>query len=229
MEKITVKELIEFRKKGSDKSKRNFALKLKTRKAKEKKEEENNSGGNYWSISNSSIYNTFKHGKDEYYDNKIEDILERQKKTNVKKDITMYQRNLDVLRSFKEFDILSLRPATISKFETIHKSIKVITIRSFPIYINPDLVFHFEHDGKQFIGALLLAPKLDGYTKAELSIFCEVLYRFLNEHYSKDYQISEEYCIVTDTFNASKISYLDIINARTPSLLNSTLLEIKAV
>ncbi|WP_353146258.1 hypothetical protein [Chryseobacterium sp.] len=37
MEKITIKELVEFRTKSSDKSKRNFALKLKTRKPKEKR------------------------------------------------------------------------------------------------------------------------------------------------------------------------------------------------
>ena len=67
MEKITIKELVEFRTKSSDKSKRNFALKLKTRKAKEKKEEDKN-------------------GVDEYYDEKIKDILDRHKKTDSKKD-----------------------------------------------------------------------------------------------------------------------------------------------
>lgn len=227
MEKIRIKELIEFRTKSSDKSKRNFALKLKTRKPKEKKEDEKNGGGNYWSISNSTIYNTFKHGKDEFYDEKIEDVINRDKNTEVKKDKIMYQRNLDILRSFKEFDILSLRPNTITKFETIHKSVKVITIQNFPIYINPDLVFHFEENGKEFIGSLLLVPQLNGFTKANLGIFCEVLYQFLNKHYSKDYQISEEYCIAIDTYNASKISYLDLINHKTPSLLKSTLEKLK--
>ncbi|WP_294275990.1 hypothetical protein [uncultured Chryseobacterium sp.] len=37
MEKIRIKELVEFRTKGSEKSKLNFALKLKTRKEKKKK------------------------------------------------------------------------------------------------------------------------------------------------------------------------------------------------
>lgn len=32
MEKITIKEILEFKNKGSEKSKRNFANKLKTRK-----------------------------------------------------------------------------------------------------------------------------------------------------------------------------------------------------
>lgn len=229
MEKITIKELVEFRTKSSDKSKRNFALKLKTRKAKEKKEEDKNGGGNYWSISNSSIYNTFKHGIDEYYDEKIKDILDRQKNTDSKKDKIMYQRNLDILKSFKEFDILNLRPSGITKFETIHKSIKIITIQNFPIYINPDLVFHFEQNGKEFIGSLLLVPQLNGFTKANLGIFCEVLYKFLYKHYSDNYQISEEYCIAIDTFNASKISYLEVINKKAPSLLKFTLDEIKKI
>ncbi|WP_294275989.1 hypothetical protein [uncultured Chryseobacterium sp.] len=139
----------------------------------------------------------------------------------------MYQRNLDILKSFKEFDILTLRPTNIIKFETTHKSIKVITIQNFPIYINPDLVYHFEQDGKDFIGSLLLVPQLGGFTKANLGIFCEVLYEFLNKHYLDQYKISEEYCIVIDTFNASKISYLELINKKVPSLLKSTLDEIK--
>ncbi|OJV56480.1 MAG: hypothetical protein BGO31_15465 [Bacteroidetes bacterium 43-16] len=226
MEKITVKELVKFRNKGSQKSKRSFALKLKTRKPKERKEEEK-SGGNYWSISNSTIYNTFKYGKDEYYDKKIEDVLERYKNTDSKKDKDMYQRNLDILRSFKEFDILNLRPPNINKFETIHKSIKIITIQGLPIYLNPDLVFNFEQEENKFIGALLLVPKLHGFTKADLGIFCEVLYSFLTKHYSNDFKISKEYCIAIDTFNASKISYLDITIEKKPSLLNATLLEIK--
>jgi len=227
MEKIRIKELVEFRTKSSDKSKRNFALKLKTRKVKEKKDDDKNGGGNYWSISNSSIYNTFKNGVDEYYDEKIKDILDRQKNTDSKRDKIMYQRNLDILKSFKEFDILNLRPTNITKFETIHKSVKIITIKNFPIYINPDLVFHFEENGKEFVGALLLVPQLNGFTKANFGIFCEVLYTFLNKHYSDNYQISEEYCIAIDTFNASKISYRDLINKKAPSLLKSTLDEIK--
>ena len=72
MEKITVKELVEFREKTSDKSKRNFAQKLKLRKPKEKVDGKKDGGGNYWSISNSCIQNVFKDKNEDYYDSKIE-------------------------------------------------------------------------------------------------------------------------------------------------------------
>ena len=42
MEKIRIKELIEFKRKSSDKSRKNFTLNLKTRKITENKKEDKN-------------------------------------------------------------------------------------------------------------------------------------------------------------------------------------------
>ncbi|MBA5791558.1 hypothetical protein H1R17_10065 [Flavobacterium sp. xlx-214] len=228
MEKITIKELIEFRKKGSEKTKRNFALKLKTRKAKVK-DSEDKSGGNYWSISNSSIYNTFKRGKDEFYDEKIDEVTDKYSKTTSLKDKTMYERNLDILRNFKELDILSLRPDHIINFETVERTSKIISLQNLPIYINPNLVFIFEENGTETIGGIILVPQLNGFTKTELGLFCEILYKFLFDKYSGEYSISQQYCIAIDTYNASSVTYHEMINTRIPSILNSTLLEIKNI
>jgi hypothetical protein len=60
MEKITVKELVEFNRKSSDKAKKNFANKLKTRPAKQKKSDDKDGGGDYWVTSTSCIYNVIK-------------------------------------------------------------------------------------------------------------------------------------------------------------------------
>ena len=227
MERITIKELIEFREKTSEKSKKNFAFKLKNRKAKEKKVDDKDGGGNYWAISSSSIYNTFKNGKDDYYDEKIIDVQLRQQNTQNKRDITMYQRNLDILNNFKEFELLDLRPSDIKNFETIHKDQKIITVENFPLYINPSLVFIFEKNGKKEIGALLLVPKLEGYQKSQLGMFCELLHKFLIKHYSTDYQISEDHCIAIDTFNAQKLSYSELSNGSVPLLISKTIEELK--
>lgn len=226
MEKITIKELIEFRKKGSEKTKRNFAVKLKTREAKIKNPEDKTGGGNYWSISNSSIYNTFKHGCDTFYHDKIEEVNQKLQNTTSTKDIAMYERNLNILNSFKEFDILDFRPNDIKNFETVERSSKIISIQNLPIYINPDLVFLFEENGIETLGGIILVPQLDGFSKLELSLFCEILYKFLFDKYSGEYAISQQYCIAIDTYNASSITYLEIINSRIPSILNTTLLEI---
>lgn len=128
MEKISVKELIEFREKSSGKAKSNFGFKLKNRKAKEKNDDSKDSGGDYWVISTSSIYNTFKYGKDEYYDEKINDVVSRQNKTENDNQKVMYQRNLDVLYNFKEFDLHHLRPLDVENFHSVHKEQKVISV-----------------------------------------------------------------------------------------------------
>ena len=76
MHKITIKELIEYNRKTSDKAKDNFSFKLKTRTAKEKKEEDNQEGsGDYWVTSTSCIYNVIKQNSNEFYESKIDELL----------------------------------------------------------------------------------------------------------------------------------------------------------
>ena len=229
MEKITIKELIEFRGRPSGKLKNNFAFKLKTRKPKEKLEDAKDSGGNYWAISTSSIYNTFKSGKDEYYDLKIDDVILRQATTSSDKDKVMYQRNLDILNNFKEFDLHHLRPLDIANFETVHKEQKIILINNLPIYINPSFVFCFERNGKKEIGAVALIPQLGGYQKSQLGMFCEMLYKFLHKHYSNEYQIAEDFCIAIDTYNAQKVIYVELLTGKIPRLVDITIDEIKSL
>jgi len=91
------------------------------------------------------------------------------------------------------------------------------------------LVFLFEENGIETIGAIILVPQLNGFSKLELSLFCEILYNFLIEKYSEKFPISQQYCIAIDTYNASSITFLEMINSRIPSILNTTLLEIKSL
>jgi hypothetical protein len=226
MEKITIKELIEFRGRPSGKLKNNFAFKLKSRKAKEKLEETKDTGGNYWAISTSSIYNTFKYGKDEYYDIKIEEVISKIANTESKKDIIIYQRNLEILNNFKEFNLNHFRPLDITNFESIHKEQKIISISNLPIYINPSLVFSFERNGKKEIGAISFVPQLEGFQKSQLGMFCEMLYKFLLKHYSNEYQIADDFCIAIDTFNAQSVIYTELKTGKIPRLIESTVEEI---
>lgn len=223
MEKITVKELVEFREKISDKSKKNFAHKLKFRKPKEKVNGKKDGGGNYWSISNSCIQNVFKDNNEDYYDSKIEEAINWKETEERERFKVMYQRNIDILNSFKEFDILNLRPGIIQSFETIHKDQKIINISNFPIYINPNLVFSFERKGKKEIGAFILISQLDGYKKSQLGMFCEILYKFLTTNFSKDYQVAEDYCIAIDTCLSQTITYAELSNGTYPLLISSTI------
>lgn len=229
MERITIKELIDFRRKA-DKSKRKaFAQKLKTRTAKEKKEEENTGGGDYWITSTSCIYSVFKYGNAALYDSKIDELHERFEEADIKRTKSMHQRNIDILVAFKDFDFTDLKPDTNLKFEKVPKFSKVFTIDSFPLYVNPSLLFSYEINDKKEMGALWLIPRLNGFTKPELGMFCEILYRFMVKNYGGDFHILENYCIAIDTYSAQKVVYSELVNNEIPYLIDRTLEEIQTI
>ena len=227
MQKITVKELIDFRRK-SDKSKKSFAFKLKNREAKVKIDNEEG-GGDYWITSTSCIYNVFKQNNLSLYDTKVEELKVKFGSTEDKRTKSMHQRNIDILSNFKEFDLGGLRPSNDLKYEKVPKSQKILSANNFPLYVNPSLLFTYEKNGKQELGALWLIPKLEGYKKPELGMFCEVLYRLLVKNYSHKYQISTDHCIAIDTYNAQKVVYTNLINKDVPFLIDKTLQEIIAL
>lgn len=229
MEKIKINELVEFRRKQSEKYKRNFIAKLKTRIPKEKTEaeKEEEEPRDYWVFSTSCIYNVFKNRSDEFYDPKIEELQAKMSNPDLKSTtLSMYKRNRDILVNFKDFELDSLRPEKIVR-QGVQTEHKILTLDGFPLYVKPTLVFSYEKNGKNEIGALWLVPQVDGFKKSELGIFCEVLYRFLIKNYSDNFQVSEDYCIAIDTFNAQSIIYKDLLNGDVPFLLNSTIDEMK--
>lgn len=225
MQKITIKELIDFRRR-TDRTRKNFAYKLKTREAKEKTEDDSG-GGDYWVTSTSTIYNVLKYEDNDFYESKIEELNIKYDNTEDLRIKSMYQRNSNILNSFRDFDFNDSRPESDLKFEKVPKFYKILTIDSFPLYINPSLLFSYEKNGKDELGALWLIPQLNGFTKSELGMFCEILYRFLIKNYSDKYQISEDFCIAIDTFNAQKITYNQLVSGEVPFLIDRTLVEIK--
>lgn len=225
MQKITIKELVNFRRR-TERTRKNFAFKLKTRELKDKAMKDGGSG-DYWITSTSTIYNVFKNDNHDFYDSKIEELFIKYNETDDLRIKNMYQRNSNILSSFKDFDFSDSRPGLALKFEKVPKFYKILTIDVFPLYINPSLLFSYERNGKNELGALWLIPQLNGFLKSELGMFCEVLYRFLIKNYSDKYQISEDFCIAIDTFNAQKVTYKELMNGDFPFLIDKTLSEIK--
>lgn len=230
MERITIKELVDFRKKADKFRRKAFAQKLKNRTAKEKKQDdESTGGGDYWITSTSCIYSVYKYENDRLYDSKIDELQQKKDDSDIKRTKDMYQRNIDILAAFKDFDFSDLKPNNILKYEKVPKVIKVLTIDNFRLFVNPSLLFSFNINGKDEIGALWLIPKLNGFTKAELGMFCETLYKFLLKNYSDNFQISETYCVAVDTYGAQKVSYYDMLKNNIPFLIDKTLDEIKSL
>jgi len=225
MQKITVKELVSFRRKSA-RNKKSFAYKLKSRQARDKSDVDSEGGGDYWITSTSCVYNVFKYTDDKLYDNKIEELRAKLTISGDKRIKDMYQRNIDILNSFKDFDFYEIKPAETLTFEKVTKAYTILTIKHLPLYVNPRLIFSFNKNGKKVLGALWLIPQLEGFKKSELGLFCEMLFRFLIKNYSNDYQISEEYCIAIDTYNAQKVIYSELLRGDLPFLIDKTLEEI---
>ena len=76
------------------------------------------------------------------------------------------------------------------------------------------------------MGAIWLMPQINGFKKPELGMFCEMLYRFLNENFAEHFQISTDYCIAVDTYNGQKITYSDLLSGDISHLVETTLEEI---
>lgn len=227
MEKIRIKELVAFRRKA-DNRKKNFVYNLKTRKPKEVKEETKSGGGDYWSISTSCIYNVFKDKNPDLYDSKIEEFQTKLQNIELTTNTQgMYRQNIDIMNNFKDFDFEDIRSLKITKFETVPKASKIFNLENIPLFINPSLVFCHERNGKDEIGALWLVPQIKGFSKPELGIFCEILYRFLIKNYSDKYQISMDYCVAIDTFSAQKVIYTSFLNNEIPFLVDKIIKEIK--
>lgn len=132
-----------------------------------------------------------------------------------------------VFDGFIDIDLEDLKPKDEFKLKYVPKQLKVINVDDFPIFIDPNLLFSFENEGKNYIGAIWLVPQLNGFRKNELGMFCELLYKFLLKNFGNEYQVSENYCIVIDTFNAQIINYLDLLSSNIPFLVKKTLKELE--
>ena len=230
MEKIRIQELVDFKRLSNEKNKKNFANKLKTRKAKERlPEDEDKSGGDYWKTSTSCIYNVVKHKQHERYEKKISELAGKIEAADDNRVKSMHQRNITILNNFKDFQIDDIRPSSIFKFERVQKAHKILTVDDYPLYIDPSLLFAYKKRGKKELGAIWLVAKLHGFKKNELGMFCEILHQFLTRNYSDNYQISDDLCIAIDTFNAQKVSYKELLEGDVPLLIQKTIKEIKNI
>ncbi|MCF8332262.1 MAG: hypothetical protein K9H84_07405 [Bacteroidales bacterium] len=223
MENIRIKELIEFRSK-SDRAKRNFAHRLKQEPITEIKSP--GSGGNYWVSCLSAINNAFKHNEMAFINEKIQEIDDKIKRYDRKSTKEQFQRNIDILENFIDFSIEEIRPDAELKFHTKPKEKSIIHFKNLFLKAQPDHVFSFSRNKSDEIGAVWFIAQLDGYTKSELGMFTEILYRYLKEHYEDDFYINSTYCVAIDVFNNQMVRYEDINQGKVSLILEQTIDEI---
>lgn len=222
MKKISIKDVVEFRRK-SDRSKRNFAMTLKLGKKRINLE----GGGNYWITSISAISNSYKLNDKQPIINKKDELEEKYEAAEYKKTKIMYKRNIDILNRCEGFNLEKWRPSEKMEFKKKYKDYSTLDIEGLQIQVSPNHIFTFENKGIKETGAIWFIAKLGGYKKEELGIFTDILYRYLNFHFSENYDVNPQYCIAVDVCSGTDINYSQLMKEEIPQFLNSTIDEIK--
>ncbi|NBA89182.1 hypothetical protein GVN16_25615 [Emticicia sp. CRIBPO] len=222
--KITIKKLVEFRRK-SDPSKITFVRNLLT----DKEKSEDSSGGDYWITSLSSINNSFKSGNSALLDNKIDALREKIEISEIKRIKDQFQQNIEIITKYKDFDIENLKPNAELKFLKRPKSQEILRIKNFQIEAKPSHIFSFSEGDIEEIGGVWFIAKKGGLKKNELGMFTEMLYRYLSKNYSENFHINPNYCIAVDLFIGHRVDFAEIENGSVPRLIDGTVEEIRKI
>jgi hypothetical protein len=221
MKKISVKNIILFRNKP-EKSQKTFLDSLK----KKSEVKLDNSGGDYWVRSLSALSNVVSEKNTEPIKEKIANILEDFKPNIIKQTNAMYQRNLDILYNYEDFDVNIWLPENAEILNKISKK-AIIEINGVPVQITPNQIYSFERESKHFVGAIWFLAKLEGFKTSELGIFAEALYIYLTEHFGNKFEISPENCLIIDVLNKKEVNYKMLMTEEIPHLLIATLEDIR--
>ncbi|MCF8337920.1 MAG: hypothetical protein K9I74_08050 [Bacteroidales bacterium] len=225
MEKIRIKELVQFRRK-SDRSKKTFVKNLKSNQESDK---DNSGGGDYWKSCLSAIGNVFKYNDEYFLDEKIALLNEKIGYTEDKRIKTQFQRNVDILTNFTDFDFKEIKPNASLTFHKKPIDKSILDINGIPLQAKPDHVFSFSINNSEEIGGVWFIAQIDGYNKEELGMFVDILYRYLYKHFSKDFYVNTTYCIAVDVYKGQYVSYEDIEKGYIPKLIEQTIDEIKSL
>lgn len=221
MEKVAVSKIVEFRRKSKD-SQKTFVNNLQKSKA-----EKTGDGGDYWTTSVSAISSTYKSGKKNLIKNKIEELIGKHNVATAKISKNMYQRNIEILYNFEDFDFSIYKPKIEFTYISKPNDKSIIKIKGIPVQVRPQHVFTYKKKNVQKIGAIWFVSKLDGFKTNEIGIFTDALHRYLDLNYSEKFEINPDFCLALDVVNLQDVRYTQILNKEIIPLLDSTIESIK--
>src|SRR5690606_24708720 len=121
-----------FRRKKSTSAQQTLINNIRAPKKKKDKDDEN-TGGNYWITSLSSISNAFKLGENTPISDKIEVAIEKMEAASAKITKDMFQRNINILYNFEDFDFSSWKPKAKLSYLKRPKSKSIVIVKGLPI------------------------------------------------------------------------------------------------
>jgi hypothetical protein len=224
MDKISISNIVAFRRK-SENSQITFINNLR----KTKPESSSEGGGDYWIHSLSTVSNVFKGERKELLNDKMEILREKHDQAGATISKNMFQRNINILSDFENFNFKRLKPKSKLEYLPRPKDKSILIIKGIPIQVLPHHVFIYDEEDIKKIGAVWFVAKLNGYRIEELAMFTDALYRYLKHTYSKKYEVSPDHCIAVDAMTLNKVAYAQLLNKDVPALLISTLDSINKV
>ncbi|WP_294332615.1 hypothetical protein [uncultured Chryseobacterium sp.] len=224
MKNIRVKDLIIFR---SLSERRQITFVSNLQKEKIVKDEDEGSGGNYWVRSISALNNAFRENDNTFIKEKINDILNDYNPKLDNRTKVKYDRNLQILHNYEDFDFRSITPS--GEIEILLKVRKngVIDVNGLDLKVETHHIYAFDSDNKTYLGAVLFAVQKGGYKLDELGIFAEAIFTFLVKNYSEKYIIDPSFIKVIDVMTHEIVDYQMIADGTVASLLNVTVEDIK--
>lgn len=226
MKKITIKNLIDFRRKKSESTKRTFVNNLKKEK---KKKEGDSDGGNWWVTSTSAISNVFRYDDERFINDKIDELNEKYNKAQHRTTKIQFKQNIDILLGFEDFEYNNIRPEVELTFLHKPNEKSLLDIEGFPIQAWPHHVFTFSENGSDEIGSVWFVAVKEGFTNTELGMYVDIIYRYLKKHYAEDYFVNPKYCVAVDVMSGKTVDYTAIENGDIPILIEKTIDEIKGM
>lgn len=220
MKKISVKNIVVFKNK-SEKSRKTFLNNIG-----KSNEVILDGGGDYWVRSLSALSNAVKEKNTDPIKNKIVDISNDFKPNMIKQTKDMYERNLNILHNYENFDFGNLLPVN-AKILSKNSKKAIIDINGIPVQITPSQVYSFEDGENKCVGAIWFLAKLEGFKKPELGMFAEALHIYLSANFENSYQVSAKNCLIVDVLNKEEVNYQMIADSEIASLLFETLEIIK--
>jgi hypothetical protein len=220
MKKMSVKNIVVFRNK-SEKSQKTFLNNLG-----KSNETILDGGGDYWVRSLSALSNAVKEQNTDPIKNKIIDMSNDFKPNMIKQTKDMYERNLNILHNYEDFDFSNWLPVNARILSRNSKK-AIIDISGVPVQITPSQVYSFEDGEHKCVGAIWFLAKLQGFKKSELGIFAEALHIYLSANFENSYYVSAKNCLIVDVLNKEEVNYQMIVDGEIPSLLFETLESIK--
>lgn len=220
MKKITIKNLVEFRRKN-DRTRLTLMTKLRNQEF-EDLEKPKGTGGDYWISCISALATIFKVNDKEFIREKVHYLQDKINATGNQMTKQRFQKNIDLLYCFEDFDFNAIRPVGELKFHKKSDEKSIIDLNGLPLFVDPDHVYSFSNDETKEIGAVWFIAFKDGFEKGELGMYSNILYRYLIRNYSNEFAVNPAYCVAVDVFKCQHVTYSQILNNDIADLLDDT-------